>query len=134
LERHRLVTDRVEVEPPTYVGVGVDVEVRIESGYGASERATAIDERLREFLHPLTGFEGEGWPFGRPVYLSELYEVIESVDGVDCVLDVDVTAAGSTASSRDGSIIIGEATLVYSLEHDVIVRVGDTDCGVGGTT
>lgn len=131
LERHRLVTDRFEVEPPTYVGVGVTVEVRIESGYGASERADAIDDRLREFLHPLTGFEGEGWPFGRPVYLSELYEVAESVDGVDCVLDVDVTASGSTASYRDGGVTIGEATLVYSMEHEVVVRADGTDCGVG---
>ena len=131
LERHRLVTDRFEVEPPTYVGIGVDVEVRIESGYGASERAAAIDDRLREFLHPLTGFEGKGWPFGRPVYLSELYEVVESVDGVDCVLDVDVTATGSTASYRDGGVTIGEATLVYSMEHDVVVRSDDADCGVG---
>jgi hypothetical protein len=131
LERHRLVTDRFEVEPPTYVGIGVDVEVRIASGYGASERAAAVDDRLREFLHPLTGFEGEGWPFGRPVYLSELYEVVESVDGVDCVLDVDVTASGPTASYRDGGVAIGEATLVYSTEHDVVVRSDDADCGVG---
>ena len=36
------------------------------------------------------GSEGKGWPFGRALYLSEVYEQLELIDGVDYVDDVDV--------------------------------------------
>ena len=130
LERHRLLTDRVGVDPPTYVGIGVDAEIAILPGFAESERVAAVDARLREFLHPLEGFDGDGWPFGRPVYGSELYEVIEGVDGVDCVLDVDVTASGPDARYRDGNVEIGRSSLVDSEDHDVVVRPDRGDCGV----
>lgn len=130
LERHRLLTDRVAVDPPTYVGVGVDVELELLPGYAEAERIAAVDAALREFLHPLEGFDGEGWPFGRPVYQSEIYEVVEGVDGIDCVLDVGLTAFGPEARYRDGNVEIGRTSLVYSEDHDVVVRTGRGGCGV----
>lgn len=131
LERHRLLTDRVEVDPPTYVGIGVGVEIGILPGYAEAERIEAVDAKLRKFLHPLKGFEGEGWPFGRPVYESEIYEAVESVDGIDCVLDVDLTASGPGARYREGSVEIGRSSLVYSEDHDVVIQTGRDGCGVG---
>lgn len=129
LERHRLLTDRVDVDPPTYVGIGVDVELELLPGYAESERVAAVDAALRAFLHPLEGFDGEGWPFGRPVYRSEIYEMVEGVDGIDCVLSVGLTASGPEARYRDGNVEIGRTSLVYSEDHDVVVRTGRGGCG-----
>jgi len=42
-------------------------------------------------VHPtLGGPDGAGWPFGRAVFKSDFYRVIESVDGVDHVEDLEI--------------------------------------------
>lgn len=132
LERHRLVTAQVAVKPPSYVGVGVDVEVRLAAGQSQLDRQTAIETRLREYLNPLHGFEGAGWPFGRPVYRSELFAVVEEVPGVECVVDLALRTDASEATIVDGAVEIGQRALVYSLDHDVTVRAQREGCGVGG--
>ena len=41
-------------------------------------------QALSDFLHPLHGGpSGDGWDFGRAVYLSDVAVVLESVDGMD---------------------------------------------------
>ena len=122
LERHRLLTDRVTVEAPTYVGIGVDAKVRIVPGYSVEGRRTAVADALDDFLDPLTGFEGDGWPFGRPLYRSEVYEAIETVEGVDCVLDVSVRTRNERAIDRNGNVLIDETALLSPDDHDVTVR------------
>jgi hypothetical protein len=48
-----------------------------------------VVETLRRFLHPLTGGpDGDGWAFGRNIYVSELYELLEGIAGVDYVPDI----------------------------------------------
>ena len=50
--------------------------------------------RLKTFLHPTRGGpNGEGWEFGRDVYITELYETLEGVSGVDHVESLRVRAA-----------------------------------------
>ncbi len=131
VERHRLVTDRVTVEPPTYVGVGVRTEVGIAPDYSEAGRIEAIEAALAGFLHPLRGFDGDGWPFGRPVYPSEVYETVDAVEGVDCVFDVSLSSPGERDAGVDGSIDVGQTSLVYSGSHDVAVRGNRDDCGGG---
>ncbi|WP_435158799.1 baseplate J/gp47 family protein [Haladaptatus sp. DFWS20] len=130
LQEHRLLTERVTVEPPAYVGISVTAEIRIAGGYSGPERTVAVENRLAEFLHPLEGFDGNGWPFGRPVYQSELYEVIAEVEGVDCVLDVAITASGATARYHGGNVEIGQSSLVFSEDHSVVVESDRGHCGV----
>ena len=83
-----------------------------------------IADELDRFLDPLEGFDGEGWPFGRPVYKSELYEVIKGVDGVDYVADVWIEAAGEATRDEDGNVVIGDEALVDPVEHHIVVRGG----------
>lgn len=128
VERHRLVTDRVSVVAPTYVGVGVRAEVRIAPDYSQTGRIDAVESALANFLHPLRGFDGDGWPFGRPVHPSEVYRTIDAVEGVDCVFDVSLSPTGEGEVGPDGSIHIAESSLVYSTAHDVTVRGNRNGC------
>lgn len=128
VQTHRLLTDRVTVEPPRYVGVGVRTEIGLRSGYAESERIAAIEEALDAFLHPLNGFDGDGWPFGRRVYLSELYEVIAGVEGIDCVFDVSVSPSGERGIDSEGNVLVGKTGLVTPTDHDVTVRREYGDC------
>lgn len=88
LDGRRLITSRHHVSGPIYVDVHVRAEVVHERAASAPAVREAIIAHLAAFFHPLTGGPGDqdgGWPFGRDVYASEVYEVIENTPGVDHV-------------------------------------------------
>lgn len=129
LRRHSLLTDRVSVEPPAYTGVGVVAEIDLEPSYTASKHATAVHERLDEFLDPLSGYEGDGWPLGRPVHRAEVYEAIEGVAGVDCVRSLRLTATDAGEIDTNGDVVLGGTGLPYPTTHDVRVALDPDQCG-----
>lgn len=86
LEPRRLLTTRVQVVAPRYVEVGVDFTLHLNRDVKESDIKPKITESLRKFLHPLTGgAEGKGWSFGRNVYVSELYDLLDRYKGIDYV-------------------------------------------------
>lgn len=100
LDRRRLLTTRVFVVGPQYVPISFDVQLTAESHTNAEQLKGAIDTHMRQFFHPLTGGDqGNGWPLGRSVYKSELFQLIESVEGVDHV-DAIVIGGNRSLASR----------------------------------
>jgi len=99
LDRRRLITTRVHVVGPRRVPVTIDVQVVPLTGADALAVRAAVAARLRAFFHPFTGGdEGGGWPVGRDVYRSEIFQQAENVDGVEFVLSVAIN--GSPATTR----------------------------------
>jgi hypothetical protein len=88
LEPRRLITTRVHVVGPRYFSVGVRLTLVLKpDALEAAVRAKAV-EALQEFLHPLTGgLDGRGWPFGRSVYVSEIYALLDMQPGVDYITE-----------------------------------------------
>jgi hypothetical protein len=119
LERHRLLTERVAVEPPVYVDVEIDASVRIHPGRHEQGRATAIQTAIQAYLDPLTGYDGTGWPFGRPLYRSEIYELIERVNGVDHVLDISITPGTGGRLDADGNVLLTQKALISVSDDDL---------------
>ncbi len=75
---------KINVVGPGYLQVRVEVDVNYTDIARAKQIELAIRKALNAFLNPLTGGPaGGGWPFGRAVYISEIYKTIEDVDGVD---------------------------------------------------
>lgn len=88
LDRHRLITTRIEVFGPSYTDFSVHAEVVLlpTASHLAQQKRTEILEAIRSFFHPLSGdMNGEGWQMGRAVHISELYYIIEHTEGVDYV-------------------------------------------------
>lgn len=88
LDERRLITCRHHVVGPHYTRVYVRADVAGISQVQAANLRERIITNLKEFFHPLDGgpeAEKNGWPFGRDVYASEVYEVIEGTEGVDYV-------------------------------------------------
>lgn len=123
LKRHALLSDDVTAVAPTYVGVDIEAEIRVTEGSVREERRRAAEEAIDDFLDPLRGFEGDGWPFGRPVYLSEIYEVLEGTEGIDIVADVSVATTGGIALEAN------ESALPYPERIDVRVLDDPDRCG-----
>lgn len=60
-------------------------EVGILNVYEDTARTAAIKE-LKKYFAPLkAGEDGQGWPFGRNVYVSEIYQLLDKLPGVDYV-------------------------------------------------
>ncbi|MBS1824047.1 MAG: putative baseplate assembly protein [Acidobacteria bacterium] len=92
------IGDGIYVKGPDYAEVRVAatlVPLRPELTSVVIRQATAA---LEAFLHPLTGGEDRsGYAFGRPVYLSEVFAVLERIEGVDHVVSasfIDLPGAG----------------------------------------
>jgi len=133
LDRHRLITTKVEVIAPNYVGIGVNTTLRLRRGFSEVTSQEQIDRALQKFLHPLVGgTEGKGWEFGRTVYRSEIYQVLEAIPSVDCVQRVDLNFQGAGANrDADGNIAISPQSLVYSLDHQIEVINPEATCRSG---
>src|SRR5262249_35138133 len=76
---------------PRYEEFSVKIAL-LRRSVGTSERLRRdIEERVRRFLHPLTGGrDTKGRPFGRPVVESDLGHLVEEVPGGDGVDSVPV--------------------------------------------
>ena len=84
LDSRRLLTTRHHVVGPQYV----PVEVSFMLDYEKDGLSSVVNERARQtildYFHPLIGgSDHKGWPFGRSVYISEVYELLDKVPGVD---------------------------------------------------
>ena len=116
LDEHRLLTAQLDVRAPDYkrVTVTVDLEARAEAEPHRVEQAVAA--RLEELLNPFVGgTDGSGWPFGRDLYVSDLYACIQSVPGVQYIKDLSM----SWLDRRNQPHV--EDKKLELLEHEVIV-------------
>ncbi|ATW88969.1 putative phage baseplate assembly protein [Halohasta litchfieldiae] len=124
LDHRRLVTDRVTVDPPTYVGLNLTVSVTVTDRYETGGGQAAIETHLEAYLDPIRGFEGDGWPFGRSVTTAELRDQLVDLPAVDHVEECSVRTVGGGSVTPDGTVRIDEETLFYieNLQIDTTVR------------
>ena len=102
LDKGKLLTTRRHVVEPRYVKLRLKATLQLKPG--ALERTAAGDSpekqpkgvtelavaALTEFFDPLRGgHEGRGWPFGRSIYVSEIYALLDRLPGVDYVASLE---------------------------------------------
>jgi predicted phage baseplate assembly protein len=112
---------RLVVRGPSYVAASVRAtlvaEPDVRSVSMLEETAAAV---VTEFFHPLSGGgEGDGWAFGELPYLSDVFALLEDVDGVDHVDDLVVTFRGT-----GDPVVIAEGDPLPAVAPDVLVQSG----------
>lgn len=87
LNERRLLTTQSHVAGPRYTSVTLTIQiVRKTTAKSITRLQTDVTNALLQFFHPLSGGpDGKGWPPGRDIYRSEVYQAIEGVAGVDHV-------------------------------------------------
>jgi hypothetical protein len=82
---HRLLTTQIAVVPPTVVKIAVRVKLHLQPDAVESDVMLAAKKALQEWSNPKLERQSEirGWPFGRSVYVAEIYQVLDGVEGVD---------------------------------------------------
>lgn len=134
LDGRRLIGTRLRVEPPVYVHITVGAVIQVKPGYHAPTTVAKTEQMLLAFLHTLTGgADGAGWPFGRAVYRSELFEAIGKVEGVGCISSLRVTGTGPGLNEDgDGNLLLSPLSLVYSESHRIEAAAESAVCTVQG--
>ncbi|GIE35161.1 hypothetical protein Ait01nite_082060 [Actinoplanes italicus] len=121
------ITTRVRVAPPRLRALTVEATV-VRDFAGLLRRDTVqrrAEQALSRFLHPLTGGDdGTGWEFGRPVFRSELFQVLERLDGVDHVRRLLVEGSEADVIDLEDPFVDPTETLVTTARVDVTVVDG----------
>jgi hypothetical protein len=85
----------IDVVGPDYWPVGVNATISPVDIDQAGPVATAASQALFAFLNPLTGGpDGQGWPPGRSVYISDVALALAATPGLDSVSLLELTING----------------------------------------
>jgi predicted phage baseplate assembly protein len=126
LDRRRTIGARVMVEPPAYQGVTVVAMLRARPWADPLRLQNSATRALYQYIHPITGgMAGNGWPFGRPVYIGEIYAMLQSLPGVELIEDARLFAANPITGERGQSaqrVDVAPNALVFSYEHQIRVE------------
>jgi predicted phage baseplate assembly protein len=87
LDERNLLGVQIRLQEPEYIGVSVQTQISLEPSYNNTlareEIIRNIKIALYKYLNPLTGgLDGKGWPFGRPVYQSDIVALLQQAPGV----------------------------------------------------
>jgi len=122
----------VEVRLPEviYVSVKAELRVGIQSHPSlAQEVKRRAEAALYAFLNPYTGGPAKtGWPFGRDLYLSEIYGLIQRIPSVEYVEGVrlEILEPGAPGPRpAPPRVTVSVHTLICSAQHEVTVTRAD---------
>ncbi|MDB9326732.1 baseplate J/gp47 family protein [Nodularia spumigena CS-590/02] len=89
LENRRLLTTKINIYQTNLVNIEVNLTINLKPDFTEQNVRPFVEKALKEFLYPLTldedGIKAKGWEFGRNVYLSEIYQLLDKIPGVDFI-------------------------------------------------
>jgi hypothetical protein len=88
LDERRMLTTKLHVTGPFYAHVSTQLVIARKSDALDKDLTDAINDSLKTLLNPLTSDNGDGWQFGRDVFVSEVYQTLEKIPGIDFITDV----------------------------------------------
>lgn len=116
--------EQIYIGGPTYVEIGVEADLFVMSIDVAFTVEKQVRERLKAFFHPLTGGpENTGWDFGRDVSISDIYALLEDMDGIDHVENLQLIADGVPV--EDDVVRIQPDSLVATGTHTIHLQLLD---------
>ncbi|AOY79957.1 MAG: hypothetical protein F6K63_30720 [Moorea sp. SIO1G6] len=86
LEERRLIGTAIHVVVPRYITISVRLTIHLNREAEIAPSEEKINNALENFFDPLPNPDNpQGWPFGRNVYVSELYQLLDELESVDYV-------------------------------------------------
>lgn len=99
LDQRRLLTTHHHVVEPDYVNVEIGAKLYLDEGANPEPIRQEAIEQVKRFFDPLDSgsyWDGKGWSFGRNVYISELYELLDKLPRVNFVTDITLNGKDVT--------------------------------------
>jgi hypothetical protein len=135
LDKHRILGTDIHVISPAYVRVNVNATVvPMDTFRDDSQIRDKVLKKLNDFLHPIKGgVDEKGWPIGRSIYLSDVYNLIENIEGVNYVLRLSISGDQNAFTDANGNLILKtRLSSVYSGVHNVEIFTEKDQCFKGG--
>jgi predicted phage baseplate assembly protein len=125
LDERRLLAMRVEVAAPEYYPISVVTQVRARPIYDFDQIISSVKRNLYRYINPVQGGpKGQGWPFGRGLFPSEVYSTIQSTQNVEYIENVKIYLVDKGTGQKqliDTRLNIPPNGLLCSSEHKVEV-------------
>jgi hypothetical protein len=115
LDERRMLTTKLHVTGPFYVHVSLQVVIACNRDALVDDLTAAVNASLMSLLDPLPSQSGAGWPFGRDVFVSEVYDTLEKIPGIDFITDVMLA---STCAAGDDKCVVAES--IWHAEGDLV--------------
>ena len=90
LETRKLLGTYLHVLAAKYLSVSIETNVIPLPDEKTQDIEPRIKKAVQKFLQPLGKDDEQVWPFGRNVFVSEIYELIDRIPGVDYVESIDL--------------------------------------------
>jgi hypothetical protein len=119
----------VSVREPYYIFVAVVATLQVRNASQPSLVAAIerrAEQRLYSYLNPYTGGpDGMGWPFGRHLYVRDIYSLLYAMEDVDAI--VELNFLHTDPNNRDVSqthVIVPPNGLICSDRHQITAVTG----------
>ncbi len=126
LDERRLLGVRLELTPPEYTRVTVRARVRVRPGSDPAQVATQVERRLYHYINPITGGPtNDGWPFGRGLFLSEVYAIVQGTPNIDYIEELSLFPVDPKTGERQeatSKVSISPDSLFCSYKHEIIAE------------
>lgn len=123
LNERRLLTTRLFISSPAYRWVAARVQLRASMDVDPEVVEQETLARLYRFLNPLTGGQdGKGWPFGRELYLSDVYQSLQGMANVQFIRSVELyetEPGGGPEGDTKESVTVLRHGVIVSGRHEV---------------
>lgn len=118
LDSRRLITTRIHVVGPQYVHLQMSFKLILRPGFLEIEVYKSCEKMLTDLFSPYV------WPFGRNVYISEIYAQLDQVAGVDAVKVVSIcTKSEPSSSSPEITVNETQQPVIQLKPHELIGTV-----------
>jgi len=129
LDQRKLLTTRLHVVEPIYINVIIETELILEDGAKAEDVKAKAQTSVGAFFDPLRSgqyWHGKGWPFGRGIYRSDLYQLLDNLKGVDYVASLNLKTDQNTSVSEI-SLTNNQLVAVNLIDSifKIVVQVGN---------
>ncbi len=104
--------------------------VRVQLGASPASTENVVKEatlkQLYRFLNPITGGpDGKGWPFGRDLFVADVYQCLQEVPGIHFIRQVELFVPGGDREpvgdpvGPDQPVAVDDHSVVASAIHEV---------------
>lgn len=134
LDERRLLTTYIDLTSPKYQWVTVQARIKTLNPFVNDRVKREAERRLYRFIRPVQGgpdpglrFDapGDGWPFGRILYNSEIYSILQTIEGVEFVEKVEIFPVIDLARGQAGvpsqTINPGPRGVLCSYRHQIVL-------------
>lgn len=123
MDERRMLTTRLEITAPAYQWVAVKVKLRAAPGASPARVEQETLNRLNAYLNPLIGGPNHaGWPFGRDLFVSDVYQCLQGLPDVLFIRSVEMYAVqpeGQPSGSPVEQIDVLDHSVIVSAKHSV---------------